>query len=186
MRAFAVCLVLCFAFLVRGAHAQNAGPDASPAAPEDRVPMLIGNWTCVGADHSTSRMSFTRQHDDSIAGTIFYHFANREPGQQDEFHETYRFDQAANRWVYEWDVPETHLTTGGTGPEWTGDMWTLNGEVFVHYYIDPSSEAVQHQLKRPMRVIYQATGNDTVQRDIQLQDRGTWMKWFQSMCTRDH
>jgi hypothetical protein len=185
MRAFAVWLVLCFAF-VSPALAEELAPDSSPTPAEDRVPMLIGNWTCMGSDHSTSHMTFTRQRDGSIAGKILYHFANREPGQQDEFDETYRFDQSADRWTYEWDVPETHLTNSGSGPKWTGDMWTVRGEVFVHYYQETGSEAIQHQLKRPLRLIYQATGNDTVQRDLQLLDRGTWLKWFQSMCTRDH
>ena len=129
MRAFS--LVLVFALL-------GADPSVLPSpAAVDRVPELVGTWSCRDGHRLPGRLWVRSDRDAYIVD-----LAIQYPERRLSLHERFRPDNQMHGWRVD---TEGQSGFSGIGPAWIGDTWTVDGTVNYPNRGNPAERHVRYE-----------------------------------------
>jgi hypothetical protein len=158
--------------------AKPAIAQTPPAA--DRAFHLIGRWSCENVDHTTGELTYTRNHDGSIA----MHNAFRTvSGMTGQFTEVYRLGAKTKQWA--WHSSDGHgFNEHGFAWPWDSRTWTIEG--VADAIGRTKARPGLHHLHFGMRLVYTDLGDDAFQREFQnVQGRArTWTSYSIGTCRR--
>ncbi len=168
---------------VAGAQASAAKPDPATASLPDRAATLVGTWSCESIQHSLATETFARNAVDTITMKNTFRTATGLSGEWDE---TYRYDAKSGQWRWtSTQAGRPELQETGSGPRWTGDKWTIEGQMILS---QPSAEGSVTTQPRPfvtsIRSVYTSLGADAFRHDIERFQNGMWVTGSASTCKR--
>jgi hypothetical protein len=151
----------------------------------DKKPyVLLGTWSCESIAHSVGTWTFTANDDGSIQMKNFF---KTQGGQLGSFDESYRYDTAAERWLWSSSLAnDPGFSQNGTASTWMpdSDRWIFDGTVSESKVPPVNSIRNPRFAKEDERMIYTLLDNNVLRRDFEIQRNGLWVTTSASTCKR--
>lgn len=142
MKAFGFALLVAV-LLIAPVSPATADDAASPTGVRDRLPELVGAWSCRTATDISSRVFVEQPASDTIVLRRETYYRYNTTTERETFHAV-----PTGGWTVEGQGVMFH----GQGPTWTGDSWVVDGTIRPPYQTE----------SRPGQLHFERLGGDTL------------------------